>query len=206
MLTRSYRFGVRGRAVLVQPQPTKTQGGSTRPGCVAAAFGQPVGRIERSPTGTQVTALEQRLLAGPQAARQLVVRIVLTTGGRLGRHNQRARTRIRHARRRIQARVLSQYGGFQDPKRRARIEPELLGKRTPQPRVHRQRVGLPAAAIQGEHQLPVERFAERVLLHERLQIGRHRRVLTEAQPYLDKGLDTVQPQTFNLIGPFVQPR
>src|SRR6266540_3298331 len=52
----------------------------------------------------------------------------------------------------------------------ARLDAELVDQGLPGGAVGGQRLGLPAAAVQGEHELAVQVLAQRVLAHQRLQL------------------------------------
>jgi hypothetical protein len=69
--------------------------------------------------------------------------------------------------------VLGQDVGVELAKGRARIDAELLGERPGRPPVRRQRVGLPVAAVERQHQKTPQPFAQRLVGHETLE-RRHR--------------------------------
>ena len=87
--------------------------------------------------------------------------------------------------RQLQRRVLPQDRLLQLAQRRARLDPQLFYQRPPRRLVDGERVGLPAATVQREHQLGAHALAQRVLGGERLQLGDQIGVATERQIGLD---------------------
>ena len=71
----------------------------------------------------------------------------------------------------------AQFGG--------RVQAEVLGKRLADPVIYGQRVSLPAAPVQGQHQLTVRPLAQRLLRNDGLQFGDHVRVAARGQFQLD---------------------
>ena len=61
---------------------------------------------------------------------------------------------------------------------------------------HRQRLGLAAGPIEGEHQLPAQPLAQRMLSHQPLQLRAQAGVLANCQFCLDPVLDRQQAQRF----------
>jgi hypothetical protein len=66
--------------------------------------------------------------------------------------------------------VMFQDGALGSPQPRARFDAELLHQRPPSRLVDRQRLRLPSAAVQRDHQLLVEPLAQRVSADQRLQL------------------------------------
>ena len=54
--------------------------------------------------------------------------------------------------------------------------------------------GVTPRAIQRQHELGAQTLAQRMLAHQRDQLGRQRRLLAKGQVGLDSGLDCVEPQ------------
>ena len=108
--------------------------------------------------------------------------------------DRRVPGRRRPRRRQVQARVLAEDAQFELHQRGSRVDTELLDKR-PAPALERvQRVGLPAAAIEREHQLAAQALAEQVLADERLEL-RHQVVMAaERQIGVDSILERGQPE------------
>ena len=103
---------------------------------------------------------------------------------RLGR---RAGARTRGGQ--VQARILTEDAQLELPERRPGVDAELLDERPAAALEPMQRVGLPAAAVQREHQLAAQAFAKRVLRDERLEL-RHQLVMAaERQLSVDAILD-----------------
>jgi hypothetical protein len=89
-------------------------------------------------------------------------------------------------------------GPFQALQAGARLDPELLDEDPADLLVRRQRVGLPAGAVQGQDQPGPERLAQRVGADQGLQLTGQ--VGGAAQPQVDVGPALQQDQ-----GPFLQP-
>ena len=75
-----------------------------------------------------------------------------------------------------------------------RIEAELLGEHGARARVHAQRVGLAAAAVQGDHQAAGEPLAQRVLVGRALQLADGLAVTAEGEEGVEAGLQRLQAQ------------
>ena len=78
--------------------------------------------------------------------------------------------------------------------RPARLEAELLHQHAPRVLVGLQRLGLPAAAVQGEHQLPAQPLAQRMTGDEGLELGDDLAVASEREVGLDPFLDGGQAE------------
>ena len=81
----------------------------------------------------------------------------------------------------------------------SRLEPQLLAHRLARAPEHLERGGLPVAAVEGEHELPAQPLAGRVLGGERLELGHQRAVTAELEVGLDPILERGEPE-------LVQPR
>ena len=93
-----------------------------------------------------------------------------------------------------QRRVMPEDPLLERSERRGRHEPELLVEGPPQILQRRQRVRVPAAAIQREHQLRPRALTERLASDERLELGRHGGVVPERQLGVDAIPDAVEAQ------------
>ncbi len=82
-------------------------------------------------------------------------------------------------------RVVGEDRFLQPPELRPRLEPELLGEDAPGLLERLERVGLAAAAVEREHQLPPEPLAEGVVCERRPQRRRELPVLPERKPGLE---------------------
>ena len=87
-------------------------------------------------------------------------------------------------------------GGVQAPQRLPGIDPELVGEQVADPPVGGQRVGLPAAAVQRQHELAVQPFPQRMVGDQPLQFGGERVVPAKRQVSLDPALPGGEPQLF----------
>ena len=79
------------------------------------------------------------------------------------------------------------------PELRPRLESELLVERPPGIGVHRECLGLPPGAVEGEHQLSTEALAQRVAPHERPQLPHQLGVAAERDVGVDSQLDRLDP-------------
>ena len=75
-----------------------------------------------------------------------------------------------------------------------RIEAELLGEHGARSRVHAQRIGLAAAAVQGDHQAAGEPLAQRVLVGRALQLADRLAVAAEGEEGVEARLQGFQAQ------------
>ena len=98
------------------------------------------------------------------------------------------------ARTHVEGGVLAQDRLLELLQRPARLDPELLRQRPPGVPVGLERVGLPAAAIEREHQLSPEPLAERMPRDQRLELAHEPRVHAEQQVGVDAILDRGQVQ------------
>ena len=89
---------------------------------------------------------------------------------------------------------MPQHGLLQLPEPRPRLEPQLVVQHPPPRAVGLQRVRLPAAAVEREHQLGPQPFAHRVPQHLQLQLGHQRAVPAQREVGVDAVLDGAQPQ------------
>jgi hypothetical protein len=95
----------------------------------------------------------------------------------------------RRGRRRIELSILAQDRLVQPPQLRARLHPDLLHEHRPRLAVSVQRLRLPATAIQRQHALRVQPLAQRVLGHERLELGGDLAVPAGRQVAIDRQLE-----------------
>ena len=78
--------------------------------------------------------------------------------------------------------------------RRARLDAEFFHHRPAGRLVSGQRFWLPPAAVQGNHQLPLQPLAQRVLGNQRLQLANNVGVMAEREIGFDPVLDDAGPQ------------
>ncbi len=74
------------------------------------------------------------------------------------------------------------------------FDPQRLDQRRSQASVHRERVGLPRAAVQREHELSVEALVEREFGDQRFEVGDDRGVLAEIETRVDECFDGAEPE------------
>ena len=87
-----------------------------------------------------------------------------------------------------------QDASFQLSQLGAGIEAEFVGEKAPRVPVRRKRVGLPAAAIQREHQLQPESFAQRLLCNELLDVVHHFAMSPELEQAVDMQFQCFETQ------------
>ena len=75
---------------------------------------------------------------------------------------------------------------------RSRVEAELVGQPVPDPLVRRQRIGLAAVAVQGDHQQRPQALAQRMLAHERFELADHLARGAEIEPCRELVLDETE--------------
>jgi len=106
--------------------------------------------------------------------------------GRRVRRAGRARVRCR------QPRILREHGRLHSAQLRAWLHPDFPDEVTAGPLKGEQRVALPPAAVQREHQQRPQPLPQRMLAHQRLQLGGHLGVPAQRQVGLDPGLQRGQ--------------
>ena len=106
----------------------------------------------------------------------------------------RDKSRPRSPPRRAELRVLLEDLPLEAPQRLARLEPELRGEVLPALLVHLQRLCLTTRAVQGQHELTAEALAERVALHERLELADQLVVEAQGEIGVDPLLERGQPK------------
>src|SRR5205085_7206732 len=75
-----------------------------------------------------------------------------------------------------------------------RLDPELLDEQPAAGAVGGERLGLPAGAVERDHELPAELLAQRLLLDERLELGDEPLVPAELELGLDPRLEGAEPE------------
>ena len=96
----------------------------------------------------------------------------------------------------VQGRVLREDRQLELPQLRARFDRQLVDQQRADGAVALQRVGLPTAAVQGEHQLPAESLPQRMFGDELSEFGAQGGVPPERQLRLDPVLDHLQAERF----------
>ncbi len=74
------------------------------------------------------------------------------------------------------------------------LEPKLADEQTSPFLIRLKRLGLPTAAVEGEHELAAQSLAQRMLGKERLQLGDEGRVASERKLGFDPLLDRAHPE------------
>ena len=82
--------------------------------------------------------------------------------------------------------------------RLGRLDAQLVVERAPEALVCGQRIGLAPGAVQRQHQLTVQRLAQRVLGHERLQLADRIRVTAQSELGFEALLQAGEPQLFEM--------
>ena len=101
----------------------------------------------------------------------------------------RANTLLRRERR-----ILAQDRRFQPPQLLARLDAEVLAERAPRLAIRVERLCLPAAAVEREHELAAEPLAVRVLGDQALQLGHEHVVCALVELCIDSALDGGEPK------------
>ena len=99
-----------------------------------------------------------------------------------GRHLRIRRLCARHG---VERRVLLQHEPLELLQPRRRVDPELVLQHPPEALERFQRLRMPAAAVESEHQLPSQPFPERMAADERVELGDELRVPAERQLGVD---------------------
>jgi hypothetical protein len=95
---------------------------------------------------------------------------------------------------RVEHGLLAQDRLLDRPQARSRFEAQLLDVVAPRFPIRLQRLSLAAGAVEGEHELAAQPFAERVLGDESLQLRDQRRASADAELRLDALLERGEPQ------------
>ena len=78
----------------------------------------------------------------------------------------------------------------------ARLDAELVDEQTARVPIDVERLGLPAGAVERSHERRAEPLAQRVRLHEHLELGDELGVVPERQVGFDAPLEGAQPELF----------
>ena len=104
----------------------------------------------------------------------------------------------------VQGRVLLEHRQLKLAQLRARFDGQLLDQQRPPLLVGLERVRLATATVEGDHQLPAEPLAHRMLGDELLELGAHDGVTPERELGIDPVLDGLYPE--RLEAARLQPR
>ncbi len=133
----------------------------------------------------------------PPAAMERVVEAGEQVGELPRAADERGRRRIRAGRVGgdvVERRVLLEDRPLEVAQRPARLDAELLHQRAARRLVGVERVALAAAAVEAQHQLPLEALAERVLRRQGLQLPGERRMPAAGEVGVEAALQRDQPQ------------
>ena len=97
-------------------------------------------------------------------------------------------------RREAERRVLREDRALELAERLARLDPELVDERLARTLIDRERVGLPARAVERQHQLRARALPQRLLEHEALELGDELAVPREREVSVDPVLERGQAQ------------
>ena len=111
-----------------------------------------------------------------------------------GRSRERRRRPPARRRRRRELGAVGEDLGLELAQLRAGLEPELVAHVPSAVAVDLQRLGLPPAAVEREHELAAYALAQRVLAHERLELADHLCVAAEREVCVDALLEGDQAQ------------
>ena len=134
-----------------------------------------------------VLAFRQRLRNREQGVEPVVLR---------GDHEQRALRLGRQLRLawQVERRILRENPAFELVQRLRRLDAELLDERHACPAVDLERLGLASRAVEREHQLAADPLSERVVPHERLELGEERPVAPERELGIEALLERREAQ------------
>lgn len=96
--------------------------------------------------------------------------------------------------REVERGILRQHGTLEPLQVRARLDAELLHQYPAGRLVGRKRIGLPPAAVEGDHQLPMQPFPQRVRGGQRLKLADHLGMTAERQIGVDPVLEDTDAQ------------
>jgi hypothetical protein len=91
-------------------------------------------------------------------------------------------------------------GAWRPPQRRTGVDAELVGQQVADMTVGGERLRLPAAAVERQHELAVQPFPQRVLGGQLVEFGGQRVVPAERQVGVDPGFHRGQPQFLQAHG------
>ena len=116
--------------------------------------------------------------------------------GRRPRPQRRLRVRRRRGRERrdVEPRILVEDSSLEPTQLRPRLDAERLDERAPRVPVRRQRIGLPAAPVERDHELAAQPLDERMLRDQELEVCDELRVVTECELRLDPLLQRFEAQ------------
>ena len=96
--------------------------------------------------------------------------------------------------RRIELAILVENGSFEVLQRPSRLETQLVQQQAAGVLVDTERLGLPAASIEGEHQLGTKTLTERMLRDELFEFAHHLGMALPLEVGLESLLEAVEPQ------------
>ena len=100
----------------------------------------------------------------------------------------------------VQRGIVGEDASLQLPGRRRDAQAHLVPEHRAEVGAAAECLGLPAAAVEGQHQLPPELLAERMVGDERLELGHHPGVVAGFHPGVDELLGHREPQLLQAQG------
>src|SRR5205823_14556530 len=100
----------------------------------------------------------------------------------------------------VERRILAEDGALELLQRAARLDAELVDQHAAALAVDGQRVDLPAAAIEGEHQVAAQPLAQRLVAYECRQLTHQLLVAAELELGRDAPFERVEPQIGQATG------
>ena len=152
------------------------------------------------PTSTSAVGdpAERNAPTSASSASRPISSVRLARGTAVGTAEGADRVAVR--RRALEAGILDEHAALEVLQRRARVDPELVGERAPERLVARERLGLAARAVEGEHLLRAKALAQRVTGDERLELTHHLGVATDREVGLDAPLERREPELLEASG------
>ena len=92
----------------------------------------------------------------------------------------------------FERRVLVQHSPLEVPETRRGVDAKLIVEHAPERLEHVERLGVPSAPVQRQHELRAQTLAERMAAYERVELSDELEVATEGQLHLDALLQAVE--------------
>ena len=165
-------------------EPIRVEDGSAPAQCLAGKLGSQARLADSARSRDEYYGGASLARVGQQ--RLQLGKLTVPTRQQRGATVQRRRKPLR---RRRERRVLDEDRVLQGAQLRAGLQSDLLDQCATRPPVGLERISLPAAAVQGQHQLSVQVLAQRLLGHRSLELGDQVRVAAERELGLRASLE-----------------
>ena len=152
---------------------SSTPSRSTCDGAAAEALGDAAARLEREPGLADAARADERQQpgAGPHQQLAYLLQLALTADQVAGGGGQRRGRRLGAGRPvGVELGVVREDHALQPAQLGARLDPQLVDQHAPALAHDLQRLGLPAASVERDHQVPAQPLAQRLFGHQRPQL------------------------------------